>query len=243
MEENSIVKKIMKSFRMLLIQTFREGILFVILLAPLLIGILFKFVIPEVNVLLSKEFNEENILTSYYPLFDLLLAVLTPYMFSSVASMTMLDEYDSNIINHISITPIKKSGYLISRLVIPTIFAFVVTIFMLFVFTISKWNLLEIVIVSFLTSIMSISLALIMFSFSKNKTEGMAIAKLSGLLAMGIFIPYFISDNIQYVFGIFPSLWIAKYFQSGNLLYAMFAIILLIVWILPLYHKFTKKLS
>ncbi len=231
------MRRILKSFRMLLTQTFREGILFVILLTPFLVGLLFKFVIPKINVFFS------DILTYYYPLFDLLLTTLTPYMFSFVASMTMLDEYDSNIISHISITPVKKSGYLISRLLFPTAIAFIVTIGMLLLFKISKWNFLEIIIVSLLTSLMSISLSLIIFSFSKNKTEGMAIAKLSGLLAMGIFIPYFIFDDIQYLFGIFPSFWITKYFQTSNVWYAILSFIILAGWLLPLYYRFNKKIS
>lgn len=52
--------------------------------------------------------------------------------------MVMLGEIDDNISKYLIITPIGKSGYLISRLGIPAILAFAITVILLLTFSLTK---------------------------------------------------------------------------------------------------------
>ena len=237
------MRSILKSFKIFVQQLTSDGMLVMILIAPLLIGVIFKFGIPFLEMQLTNYFVKDVILEDYYILFDLLLVILTPYLICFAASMTMLDEYDSNIINHLCITPLGKKGYLFSRLVLPLVLAFIISIVIVSIFSITSWNILMIIIISLLTSLLSLTATLIVFSFSTNKIEGLAIAKLSGLVMMGIVIPFVIIDNAQYYFSFLPSFWIAKYLITSNLTNFLIALTLITIWILVLYRRFIRKLS
>lgn len=43
------------------------------------------------------------------------------------------------------------------------------------------------------------------FGIRGNKVEGMALAKVSALVMVGLIIPFVITDSIQYVFSFIPS--------------------------------------
>lgn len=237
------MRAIIKSFRIFLNQISRDGMLIMLLITPILTAFFFRFGIPVIETKLVNYLGQESVISDYYGLIDLFLVTMTPYMFCFAAAMTMLDEYDNNIINHLIVTPIRKKGYLISRLVIPTVLSFVASIIMLLIFSLTSWSMWMVLIICFLTSVMSMSLSLIVFSFSKNKIEGMAVAKLSNLILIGLVVPYFVDNGTQYLFSFFPSFWIAKLMMSPSYLFFLLATITGILWIWLLYKKFNKKLS
>jgi fluoroquinolone transport system permease protein len=85
-------------------------------------------------------------------------------------------------------------------------------------------------------------ISLLIFSFSNNRVEGMAMAKLSGLVIVGLPIPFFLFTGVQYLFSFLPSFWIAKFCKEDNYLFLIPTIFTLFVWLWVLYKKFTKKL-
>ena len=156
---------IMKSFRIFVLQLTKDGMLIMILIAPLLIGTIFKFGVPFIELQVTEYFNKDVILGDYFILFDLLLATLTPYLIGFAASMTMLDEYDSNLINHLCVTPLGKKGYLISRIILPLFLAYLISIIIVAVFSLTSWSFLMLITICLLTSLLSLISTLIVFSF------------------------------------------------------------------------------
>ena len=234
---------IIKSFKAFIKQLTQDGMLVMILIAPFLIGSIFKFGLPFLELQLTDFYDKEIILSDYFILFDLLLLTLTPYLLCFAASMTMLDEYDSNLINHLCITPLGKKGYLISRVIFPISIAYVISVLVILVFSITNWTFPMILTISFLTCLLSLTVTLIVFSFSKNKIEGLVLAKLSGIIMIGIIVPFTITSNVQYYFSIFPSFWIAKFLLESNIIYFILSVLSITIWIYVLYKKFNKKLS
>jgi fluoroquinolone transport system permease protein len=98
--------------------------LYAVCIAPLLAAFLFRFGIPYIETLLCNYFGKPAIISDYYLLFDLFLAVMTPYMFCFVSSMVILTEYDENMASYMAVTPVGKGGYIISRLLFPAVFPF-----------------------------------------------------------------------------------------------------------------------
>ena len=234
---------IIKSFRIFILQLTKDGMLIMILIAPLLIGTIFKFGIPFLELQLTSYFDKDVILKDYFILFDLLLATLTPYLVSFAASMTMLDEFDSNLINHLCITPLGKKGYLISRVVLPILIAYIISIIIVSVFSITSWSFIMIISICLLTSLLSFTSTLIVFSFSKNKIEGLALAKLSGIVMIGIVVPFTLSSEVEYYFSLLPSFWIGKFTLELSFSYFLISFISILIWIYVLYRKFLLKLS
>ncbi|TVP97246.1 MAG: hypothetical protein EA374_00095 [Acholeplasmatales bacterium] len=237
------MKPTLRSFNMFMRQLGNDGMLIMMMIAPILAGVFFRFVVPFAESLLIEQFNQTSILSDYYLLFDLFLIALAPYMFCFAASMTMLDEYDTNVTQHLIVTPIGKRGYVLSRLLYTTIIAILYSWLLISVFSLTNWGVAESLLFAIVSSFFGISLSLALFAFSKNKVEGLALAKLAGLFLMGLPVPFFVSDARQYLIAFLPSLWMAKLKMEFSLL-GLFALILTAsIWYTILYAKFIRKLS
>ena len=237
------MKPIINSTMMFVKQIQRDGMLIMMLMAPLLAGIFFRFGLPFIELRLTTYFELEMIISPYYRLFDLFLCALTSYMISFIATMTMLDEYDHHLVEHLVITPLKRSGYLHARVSIPLFFTWLISIAVVLVFALESWPFSILVATCFLLSMMSLIFSLIVFSFSKNKVEGLAIAKVAGLILSGLIVPFFIFDFTQYYFSFLPSYWIARYALGQQAIHLFISIISISIWLLILYRRFIHKLT
>ena len=225
------------SFNMLLKHISRDGMLILISVAPLLMVVLFSYILPTyIEQILPFE------LSRYYILLDLMIAAMTPYLFCFASSLAILEEIDDHIATYLSVTPVGKDGYLFSRLILPSIVSAVITVLLMTFYSLSNISIMMIVVLSISTAILAIITSMIVVCVAKNKVEGMAISKISGLLLVGLFIPSFITGNIQYLFGVIPSFWIAKLALSENYLYVFPLITCSTIWIVRLQKTYRNKL-
>lgn len=235
-------KGLIISFKQFLSQITKDAMLFLVCTAPLICGIFIRFGIPLAERLLTEYFNNAAILLPYYIIFDLLLTVISPMMFGFVSAMVILGDIDDGITNYMTVTPLGKNGYLISKLGFPMIISFFITIFVLIIFSLTKINFVLAVGLTFLTSILGLIMAMMVISISTNKVEGMAIMKLSGIFMIGIPAPFFLTGNIQYLLFVLPSLWIAKFTMSNNITYFLISMITSSIWIMILLKRFRRKI-
>lgn len=210
------MKTIVLSFKMLIKHILRDGMLYVICIAPVFIVGLVDWILPQfIASILPFDIKP------YYLLLDLFIAVLIPYLFCFASSMAILEEIDENISPYLSVTPLGKQGYLISRLILPAAISAVITFFILFFGSLTNLSVLEALLLSVFMALISIISSMLVVVFAKNKVEGMAISKMSGLSMLGLFIPFFIHNNIQYFFGFMPTFWIAKFAITKDYLYIL----------------------
>ena len=236
------MKPLLRSFGMLLRQIARDSMLYAVLLAPVLAGCMFRFGIPVIEEALCAHFGKASVLSGYYLLFDLLLAAMTPYIGCFVSALVMLTESDENMAAYMAVTPIGKRGYVLSRLVFPAALSVAASAVVMHFFSLTAWNLPSLLVVCGLSSLLGVALALLIVAFSHNRVEGMALAKLSGVVLFGLPVPFFLSSGVQYLFSPLPSFWIAKVFVKGNYLAALPAVLVSAVWIWALYGRFERKL-
>jgi len=236
------VRKLFISFEQFIQQITKDLMLFVVCFAPVMVGFAIHFGIPLLERILTNQFNKQEILLPYYLLFDLLLAIMTPMLFCYVSAMIILGEIDDKISNYIAVTPLGKSGYLISRLGFPCVISIFVSIILMFIFSLTQISLLMILIISILTAIFGLIVAMLIVSLSTNKVEGMAITKLSGLLMIGLPVPFFILSNIQYSLFFLPSFWITKLATEQNYIYFIPCLFVSVIWIFLLMKRFSQKL-
>jgi fluoroquinolone transport system permease protein len=237
------MKPLIRSFKMFISQIWHDNMLIAVCIAPLLAALFFRFGIPAIERILCGYFNKTTILADYYLLFDLFLSILTPYMVCFASSMVMLTEYDENMAQYTAVTPVGKKGYFISRLVFPASISFFASVLLMLCFSLTAWSLPLLIIVCFLSSLTSVAVSLLLFSFSHNRVEGMAVAKMAGLIMLGLPVPFFLLSKAQYLFSILPSFWIAKLCLEQSYWLLMPALIMSAIWIWLLYGKFKKKLS
>jgi len=237
------MKPLLRSFLMFMRQIYRDSMLAAALAGAIFAAFFFRFGVPAIERVLCSYFGKAAILAPYYLLFDLFLSLITPYMFLFASAMVMLTEYDENLSGYLAVTPVGKKGYVISRLVFPSVLSLFVSLLFLRLFSLTEWQGPAAVLVCLLTSLSSLAAALLIFSFSHNRVEGMAVTKLSGLLMLGLPVPFFLSSGAQYLFSPLPSFWIAKLCLERGLLFLPPALLTTAVWISLLYRQFLRKLS
>lgn len=237
------MKAFIRSFIMFVKQILKDSMLAAVCAAVVLTASFIRFGIPAAEIFLCGYFEKEVILKDYYLLFDLLLALVTPYMLCFASAMTMLTEYDENITSYLAVTPVGKKGYALSRLVFPALISFIVSILLMMWFSLTEWPFGTILLVCALTSLASLTVALFLFSFSHNRVEGLAMGKLAGLLMLGLPVPFFMQSGVQYLFSPLPSFWIAKLSLEQNAVFLLLAVLSSLFWIWPLYRRFSRKIA
>ena len=236
------MRKIWMMFAQMIKQIGRDYMLLMLCIAPVLAGLVFRFGVPVLERFLCDYFSANEILAPYYYIFNWLLAVLPGLLFAFVGGLVALGEIDDKIAGYMEVTPAGNTGYLISRIGIPSLFSMVAGVAVIAVFGLSSMKWTDILVLCAGSSLTGTITALLVIAISTNKVEGMAIGKLAGFLSIGMFVPVIFASPIQYVAGVLPTFWMGKYMlegHAGNLL--AFAAVYLI-WLVFLMKKYRKKI-
>ncbi len=236
------MKPLLVSFCMLVRQIRSDGMLVAVSFASVLAGFFFRFAVPLLERILVASFAMDAVLEPYYRLFDLLLIMLAPYMLCFAAAMVMLDEHEQLVPRYLSVTPLQTRGYLVSRLGLPAGFAAAASMLLLVFFHQTPWNGFILAGTGVLSSFCGFSVSLFLFSYSRNKVEGMAMGKLSGLLLLGLPVPFFLHSPYQYLFSPLPSYWLARYALEGSPVFFFASLLTSLAGIFILYRSVVRKL-
>ncbi|MEA4972122.1 hypothetical protein SDC9_121267 [bioreactor metagenome] len=213
----------------------------VALVSIFLCGAVFKFGVPALETYLMGYFSKAYILKPYYGLFDILFSIISPTMLCYIASMVILEEKDDHVSVYLAATPLGKNGYILSRLVIPAVISFVLTLILLPFFSLSEVSFSTVIMLSLTGAAQGLIITLIVVVFSANKLEGLAVTKLSVIMMLAIFVPYFIRTNAQYLLCVLPTYWIGKAVHESSYMYFAFALVISALWIAVLEHKYELK--
>lgn len=231
-----------RSFLQMLYQIKSDPMLFVSCFAPLLCGLLFKIGVPALERLLCDSFKMQQIIAPYYVLFDLSFCFMAPMLFSYASAMVILTEMDDKLANYYFVTPVGKRGYLIGRLVIPTILGTLVSLCLLPVFELSHPALAQSLIYCAASGILGGIVSFMIVALSSNKVEGMAVTKLSGILILGLFVPFFVKGWAGHLTAVLPSYWLGRYVLDHHVWQLVSLVLISGVWIVLLRKKFMDKL-
>lgn len=236
------MRPLVRSFRIFLRQIWGDSMLAAVVIAPVLIGVFFRFGIPAAEDWLCARSGRQTVLAEYYLLFDLFLNLMTPYMFCFASAVVMLTERDENLASYLAVTPVGKSGYVASRLLVPAGISCFASAAITVWFGLTPWRAGPLALLCLLTSLSSVIIALLIVTAARNRVEGMAMGKLSGVMLAGLAVPFFVTFRVQYCFGVLPSFWIAKIYQARDILFAMPALACALLWLWVLSRRFAKKL-
>ena len=236
------MKQTIKLFQIGLKQISKDGMLLVLLPAPILVGLLFKFAVPYANGMLEARVSFS--LLPWYGLIDGMLVCLTPMFAAVVSAFLLLEERDEGISSFYQITPASGYSYLVARIGIPMIWAFAITILAMGIFRISGLSVITVLSSSFLSALTGISLAMMVVSLAGNRVEGLALSKLLGLCFLGLIVVWFIPAPYSYVSAFLPSFWIGKLIMDGtNIFSFVLGLLSCFIWILIFTGKFLHRIS
>lgn len=235
------MKALLMSFRQFLFMIKRDKMLLLVCFVPILCGFLFRFGLPFFNQIMIQYIEID--LRQYYVLIDTFYGILISDMFCIVSALIILEERDDHIINGLFVTPLGKTGYLISRLGIPTLLSLIITCFLLPLFHLSSLSLHMMLLICVLGSLQGLIVSLLVVSLSSHKLEGMAVAKMASLESFVVLIPYFIQDIYSYLFAWFPTFWIGKGLVEEDILFMIMGLLISVLWIMILAFVFKRKLT
>lgn len=236
------MKPLFTSFGLFIRQITTDNMLWAVCFAPILTALLFRFGLTYAETMLCGYFQKQTILADYYLLFDLWMCLMPSYMLCFASAMVILTERDENMASYMAVTPVGKTGYMISRLIFPAAIGLVYSILLTYIFSLMDWNLVLLSAVSLLLSLSSTAANFLIISFSRNKVEGMAMAKIASLIFLGMVVPFFILSDAQYFAAFLPSFWTAKLSMDKNSLFMIPALLVSFAWIIMLSRRFNRKL-
>ncbi|MOA29983.1 Fluoroquinolones export permease protein [compost metagenome] len=143
----------------------------------------------------------------------------------------MLDERDENVISYYAVTPLMRRGYMVYRLVLPSLLCTFLSSLFFIVSGLSSFQL-EHIYILILLAFEAPCFALFLASFAANKVEGLALSKIGGLFIAGPIVAYFVPSPWQFIGAWIPTYWPAKLFfvieaSSGFIVLAYFMVGLL----------------
>lgn len=223
-------------------QIWSDAMLIVLLFAPLIMGLAFCFGVPVLEGYLCERLGRTELLAPYYPIFDLLLSIMTPVMFTSAGAMVILDEADSGIAMTFAVTPVGRSGYLSSRIVVPSFLATVYCVIVSLIFKLSDMGTLTLIMLALCSGALSVTVALMISTLAKNKVEGLAYSKLSGLFVLGLPIALLVPAPFKYACAFLPTFWMTEIVLGGGLWLVVPAIATSVLFSVIFARYFIKKI-
>jgi len=200
----------------------------------------------------------------------LVILIFANFFLAAMATFLLLEQKDENTFNTLAVTPLGITGYLkfkLTYIYVMSLFCNLIVVYGTKLlagdkYVIGNINLLDnisfgkIFTFSLVNGLFVLSLTLIQASLAKNKVEGFAFIKGTGILAilpMLIVLDTF-QGSLQYLLGIFPNFWHIKGIiqvifpisSKANLSYPMYIIIGIlynIILLLSSYYLFNKKVQ
>ncbi len=194
----------------------RDSTLALALFGP--VGIMtILFFLPQIEGLILNHLDFD--LTDYRLFIVSFLSLVPAMLFGMIYGFIILDEQDENIIQSISVTPLRTEGYLNYKLQMPMLLGAC-----FFLLLIHGTNLIELhpitaIGIAILVALEAAISTLFLVAYSGNKVEGLAFSKLLGIMYLAIPLVFFMPSTWHWLSAFLPPFWIAKAFihsQQGS---------------------------
>lgn len=233
---------IYRAFREFIKEIWADIMLAAMLFIPVIMGLVFRFAIPVIENEICNQLNCSEYLAPYYMIFDLFLIIATPLMFVYSGVMVMLGELDNGIARYLVVTPLGKRGYVMSRVGISAAIAVVYSFVLLLAFHISDMTFVQMLVCSIVAGAIGILISFFIVAVAHNKVEGMALTKFSGLLLIGVIVPFFLKAPMKYIASFLPTYWITEYCVNNNIIFIIVGLAESCLYSYILYRKFSARL-
>lgn len=227
--------------------TYRDPLLVMIVLAPVIWTTGVAVLTPRVTAVLAQRYDFD--LVPYYPLVLTAFLLLTSIVIvGGLAAFLVLDEVDAGTLAALRVTPVPLSGFFAYRAatVVVVTAAYVIAT-MSFSGILAPGVAPALVPIGLLAGLSAVVTLLMIIAMASNKIQGLAAVRGLGMLIAGLpCLPWFIHSNWNVAFGVLPPYWAAKAFwlASGHATWWPYLLTgvgynLAIAW--PLFRRFVTK--
>lgn len=180
------------------------------------IGIALRWGLPALNTYLAEtgvlpNSSVQQSLADYYPLLVAFMCLFQGTLIvGAIFGFMLLDEKDDNTLLAMMVTPIPLNQYVLYRVGLPSLFAFLIVIMLALFVGLALVPLGQLILLAIGASLSAPLASLFYGTFAANKVQGFAIAKFVGVAGWIILGAWFVREPWQWIFGLFPPYWISK---------------------------------
>jgi hypothetical protein len=202
----------------------REPINLYMCLFPIIVLVLSSFVFPMIFE--SFDPMQGTMLKAVMLLLIVVILAFGSYFLAAMATFLLLEQKDEHTLNTIAVTPVGASGYLKFKMTYIYLMSVVGNVVILLgtkliagdKYTILGTSLFDnlalshIISFSVVNGLLTPALGLLQSALARNKVEGFALIKGTGMLALvpALMILEAFQGSLQYLLGIFPNFWAIK---------------------------------
>lgn len=169
-----------------------------------------RFGLPALN-----EFIEQGdfsfTIREHYPMIIALATWLTgPSLIGIITAFLLLDEKEDHTIQAMLVTPVSLTSYVSYRVGQTALLSFLITPAMVYAIglEVPAWH--QVLLLSIGASLTGPIYALFFATVAENKVQALAIMKFANFGAFAVLFGWFVSEPLQWLFGIFPPFLICK---------------------------------
>lgn len=188
----------------------RDSMLLLISVGSLVLALAMRYGVPFATPHLQRLLAID--LAEYTPLLMSFVLLMAPGMVGSLVGFLILDERDDGTLIALLVTPVSLSAYLLYRIGLPVVIAFLVTLAAVPIAGLLTIPFGQLVLAAALASLSGGIVALAVTALASNKVEGFGVLKmLQGLQALPL-VAWFLPTPWQWLVGIVPTYWPAATF-------------------------------
>ncbi|KUH99232.1 hypothetical protein [Mycobacterium sp. IS-3022] len=197
--------------------TYREPLLVMVVLAPVIWTAGVAFLTPMFTEMLSQRYGFD--LVPYYPLVLTAFLLLTSIIIvGGLAAMLVLDELDGGTMAALRVTPVPLVTYFAYRagtvMAVTTIY---VVATMSFSGILAPGLIPALIPIGLVAGLSAVVTLLLIVAVASNKIQGIAMIRALGMLIAGLpCLPWFIDSAWNLAFGVLPPYWAAKAFWVAS---------------------------
>ncbi|MCT8137300.1 ABC transporter permease [Anaerobacillus sp. CMMVII] len=186
----------------------RDPLLKFMVFYPILFGVIGRYVLPLIaeNTGFSIEYFADLIIV--------ILVLLVPHVYGALIGFSILDDRDDHILTSIHVTPLGIHQFLSFRITVVLLLSFVATAYVIWFSNIADLSIANILMISLLVSLAAPMTGLFINALAKNKIEGFAVMKGSGMIIIFPIVSLFFLDKKELLFSFAPGFWPAKAISS-----------------------------
>lgn len=206
------MSRTMQFLRYDLLHMGRDPMMLFIVTAPALLIAAMAYGVPWTAALLEQRAGVH--LMEHAGILSGVGLLLIPLVIGVMAGLLMLDERDERVLHYFAATPLRKSGYLLRRMVVPLALAGLYLA--LAVASIGWMPLSPAAAMGAMPMLLSEVplMALFLTGCASNKVEGLALSKLSGIAVFLPVLAYVLPASWWPAFAWLPTFWVAHLFTA-----------------------------
>lgn len=225
-----------------------DNLLLVMALYPILLIIMGRYLVPFLReAFLSPTFD----LANHYPALLVFFILANPYVYGSMSAFMVLDDREERTLQAIQVTPIKISQYLIAKIFLVVVISIVTGVILTLLLNLIDITLFQALLINMLLSLAAPFNMILINNLAKNKVEGFAVVKGTGVLIMLPLVAFYLPEKLNILVGIIPGYWPAMAINKisdpefGIMPYwgyCFVGMIYILLLTLVSYKRFNKKL-